>query len=421
MSIYEVGSATEMLPDRPMHGTLQTEPQGSLRVKTDMNSFTKTTIVCVFIAMCATWGCASSPANIKPDGSKQDTTEMVVMEPLHIGLKPDPELGLTDFDASALFHEGLRLHEAEKFSDALKFYDRILSDFPKSRYVSAAAFNAGRCLELLHRDREAIERYRMVTENMPRSKDWVDAMFRLAGVYQELDENSRAISVLNRLLSRQSLTASDRMDAMVLLGESLMNHGDLLLAERKFHDALRFFRKHEKEEYLDPSPAARSEFRLAELATGRFQAAPLRLPEERMKKDLENKARLLLLAQAGYLRTMRWGDADWATAAGYRIGKLYLDLHEAMEKSPAPEDLSDEEVAVYRDLLKERLAVLLRKALKVFEMTLELAERTRSDNSWTRAARQEMERVENLVLGRQEKTKDKSTTSQEHQQAPGQS
>jgi hypothetical protein len=41
---------------------------------------------------------------------------------------------------------------------------------------------------------------------------------------------------------------------------------------------------------------------------------------------------------------------------------------------------------------------LLRKALKVFEMTLQLAERTRSDNSWTKAAREEMTRVEATVM-----------------------
>lgn len=324
------------------------------------------------------------------------------MEPLHIGLEPDPELGITDFDASTLFREGLRLHEAEKWSEALMFYDRLLHDFPQSSYVSSAAYNAGKCLELLDRPQEAIDRYRMVTDGMPKSKDWVDAMFSLAGALENLNEHSKAASTLERLLSAESINASDRMDAKVLLGEAQMNFGELLRAERTFHDALRFFRKHEKDEYLDPAPAARGEFRLAELATGRFLAAPLRLPETRMKEDLENKARLLLLAQAGYLRTMRWGDPDWATAAGYRVGKLYLDLHEAMEKSAAPEDLSDEEVAIYRELLRKRLAVLLRKALKVFEMTLELAERTRSDNSWTRAARQELERVEKLVLSQQD-------------------
>ena len=125
-----------------------------------------------------------------------------------------------------------------------------------------------------------------------------------------------------------------------------------------------------------------------------------------MQRDLIAKAELLLQAQAGYLRTMRHGDPEWATAASYRIGTLYLHLHEAMEKSPVPDDLTTEEAEVYRNLLRRRTAVLLRKALRVFEMTLSLADRTRMDNRYTRAAREEMQRVEAQVLSHYEQLPD---------------
>ncbi len=348
-------------------------------------------------------GCPARPV-VQPDSDQAPDrpAREVIMEPLHIGLEPDPELGLTDFDAASLFHEGLRLHEAERYGEALKFFERILSQFPDSRYRSAAAFNAGRCLDLLGRGAEAAERYRLVVDGMPGSKDWFDAAFRLAMGLASLGHHDGAALVLVKVLDRPDLSPADRMDALVLLGEAEVARGELLAGERTFRQALRHFRANEREAYLDPGPAAEAEFRLAELAAGRFLAAPLRLPEAQMQTDLEAKAQLLLAAQAGFLRTMRWGDPEWATAAGYRIGKLYIDLHAAMEAAPTPDDLSAEEVQVYRGLLRERLAVLLRKALKVFEMTLGLAERTRSDNAWTRAARAEMERVEKQVLSQLE-------------------
>lgn len=329
----------------------------------------------------------------------QRPAQQVIMEPLHIGLEPDPQLGLTDFDAATLFHEGLRLHEAERHEQALVFYERLLSDFDTSRYRSAAAFNAGRCLELLDRAEEAAARYRLIADQMERSKDWIDAMFRLAAVLSGLQRPGEAQQVLERLLASGRLGIPDQMDASVLLGEAWRDSGELLRAEHTFRQALRLFRAHGREEYLDPAPAARAEFRLAELATGRFEAAPLRLPEATMQADLEAKAQLLLSAQGAYLRTMRWGDPEWATASGYRIGKLYLDLYAALDTAPMPEDLGPDEVGIYRELLRQRLGVLLRKALKVFELTLQLAERTRADNAWTRAARTEMERVEQQVLG----------------------
>ena len=327
-----------------------------------------------------------------------ETAHEIIMDPLHLGIHPDPELGLTDFDAPTLFHEGLRLHEAEQPGEALKFFDRLLSDFPESRLISTAAFNAGRCLESLDRDREAVDRYRLIVDGMPRSKDWVDTTFRLALVLIRQDQQSAAVAELDRLLGRESLSVSDRIDAMVLKGESLSAGGKPFLAETVFRATLRIFRQHAREEYLDPSPAARAEFRLSELLFERFKEAPLRLPEDRMREDLEQKARLLLKTQAGFLRSMRYGDPDWATAASYGIGCLYLDLHEAMNAAPVPPDLSPDEVKVYRELLRKRLAVLLRKALKIFKMTMQLAERTRSNNEWTQSAQREMEHVEKQVL-----------------------
>lgn len=320
------------------------------------------------------------------------------MEPLHIGVKPDRELGLLDFDAVTLYQEGLRFHESGRCDRALAFYDRLLEEFTSSRYFSAAAFNAGRCLEELDRTEDAVQRYRIITRGLSKSKDWVDAGFRESMCLSRLNQHDEASRLLEKLVNREDLTVSDRIDALVLRGEAQKKLGELMAAESTFRRALRIYRQRERDEYLDPVPAARAEFRLSEMAEGRFQAAPLRLPEEQMNADLEAKAALLLQAQGGYLRTIRYGDPEWATAAGYRIGNLYLCLHRAMEQAPVPDDLSEEEARVYKQLLRKRTAVLLRKALKVFQMTVDLAERTLIKNRWTQAARQQIAFVESQVF-----------------------
>jgi len=339
-------------------------------------------------------GCAPTRTVVK----EKPPEEELFMEPLHIGVKPDPELGLVDFDAVTLYQEGLRYHESGRCDRAVAFYDRLLEEFSSSRYFSAAAFNAGRCLEELDRPVEAISRYQIITRGLEKSKDWVDAGFRESLCLSSLGKHREAAELLDKLVNRGELTASDRIDALVLKGEALKEMGEVIKAESTFRRALRIYRQRGKDEYLDPVPAARAEFRLSELTEERFQAAPLRLPEEQMQADLEAKAVLLLSAQAGYLRTIRYGDPEWATAAGYRVGNLYLHLHQAMEQAPVPADLSEEEIKIYKDVLRKRTAVLLRKALKVFQMTVELAERTFVQNRWTQAARQQMEFVESQVL-----------------------
>jgi tetratricopeptide (TPR) repeat protein len=339
-------------------------------------------------------GCVPTKKVIK----EKPPEEELFMEPLHIGIKPDPELGLVDFDAVTLYQEGLRFHESGRCDRAVAFYDRLLKEFSSSRYFSAAAFNAGRCLEELDRTEEAVSRYQVITRGLEKSKDWVDAGFRESMCLSSLGKHQEAAELLDRLVNREELTVSDRIDALVLKGEALKKMGELVKAESTFRRALRIYRQRGKDEYLDPVPAARAEFRLSELTEERFQAAPLRLPEEQMQADLEAKAVLLLSAQGGYLRTIRYGDPEWATAAGYRVGNLYLHLHQAMEQAPVPDDLSEEEIKIYKDVLRKRTAVLLRKALKVFQMTVELAERTFVQNRWTKAARQQLEFVKTQVL-----------------------
>jgi tetratricopeptide (TPR) repeat protein len=346
------------------------------------------------LAAIALVDCAPTRKALKPPPPAQE----LFMEPLHIGVKPDRELGLVDFDAITLYQEGLRLHESGRCDRAVAFYDRLIEEFSSSRYFSAAAFNAGRCLEELDRTEEAVLRYRVITRGLEKSKDWVDAGFRESRCLSSLGKHPEASELLERLVNREDLTVSDRIDALVLKGEALKQMCELIKAETAFRRALRIYRKRERDEYLDPVPAARAEFRLSEMTEERFLAAPLRLPEEQMNADLGAKAALLLLAQGGYLRTIRYGDPDWATAAGYRIGNLYLHLHKAMEQALVPNDLSEDEARIYKDLLRKRTAVLLRKALKVFQMTVNLAERTRIKNRWTQAASRQIAFVKNQVL-----------------------
>jgi tetratricopeptide (TPR) repeat protein len=368
----------------------------SLFVRIDMkkNSCPKIKILLFTVALALmVSGCKT--VSVKPD---KTPTQELLMDPLHIGIGPDRELGLIDFDAATLFKEGVAHHQAQNCKKALVFYERILEEFPEARYYSAAAFNAGRCFEEVGEVLKAAERYRIITGQLLRSKDWVDAAFREVGCLITLQRKDDVYRLLQQLLERPELTISDRIDALVLYAESLVDRGELLKGEKGFRDVLRQFKQQEREEFLDPAPAARAEFRLAELTEQRFLASPLRLPEEQMKEDLETKAQLLLDTQAGFLRTIRYGDPEWATAAGYRIGALYLLLHKAMEEAPVPQDLADEEIAVYRDVLRQRTAVLLRKALRIFEMTISLAERNRAETEWTQAARDEMTRVEQQVL-----------------------
>ena len=85
-------------------------------------------------------------------GSRRAPARTIFMEPLHLGLQPDAELGLADFDAATLLRRGLQHQQRAEYRRALPFYRRILEEFPDSRFLSAAALNLGACLEELGDD-----------------------------------------------------------------------------------------------------------------------------------------------------------------------------------------------------------------------------------------------------------------------------
>ena len=322
----------------------------------------------------------------------------ISLEPLFVGAEKDAELGLSVYDARTLLEGGLERQRAGDLKQAVIFFQRLRERFPESEHLPAALFNLGACLEELGRREGAAECWRSIFDNYPHAPQWLPAAFRLGRLLAELGRAEEAVSVLDRYLARPELGVDDWLWGLLERARAHLLMENQWEAESDLRRLLALYKQHERQEYLDPAPAAEAEFMLARLADERFRRAPLRLPEEQMQQDLEQKAELLLEAQAAYLRVVRLGDAYWATEAGYRIGGLYLELHRAMAEAPLPEDLSAEEACTYRRLLAERTAVLLRKALHVLEQTVELAQRSGVRSQTVAVARQEIERIEQQAL-----------------------
>ncbi len=335
------------------------------------------------------------------------------MEPLVIGLKPDPTLGLIDFDAATLFEQGTGYHEAGLCESALVYYLRLLEDFAASRYAPATVFNTARCLEDLGHLERAVAYYRRITKQTDRPELWMQAAYRESICLIQLQHYEEASERANELLASESLTVFEHMEFLNLLGEIFIQQNKTEQAQREYRKVLDLYQKHQEEQYLDPLPAAVAQFQIGQIKEARYRQAPLRLPEETIRQDLEVKARLLLEAQHAYLRTIRLGDAQYATQATYKIATLYTHLHEEIEKAPIPEGLDPQESIIYKNLLRHRTLVLLRKALHSFEMSLHLAERTPTQSELIENIRNEMKRIETILLSHQEPQRDQEQPEDE--------
>jgi hypothetical protein len=118
---------------------------------------------------------------------------------------------------------------------------------------------------------------------------------------------------------------------------------------------------------------------------------------------LERKAELLLEAQRLYTNVIRIGDPHWAAAAAYRIGALYHHLWKDILAAPPPGDLDEEAREIYLKILRDRIRVLLEKAVLQWERTLKLGRRLRLDNEWVDSTTRDLEELRReLAIERRE-------------------
>jgi hypothetical protein len=113
---------------------------------------------------------------------------------------------------------------------------------------------------------------------------------------------------------------------------------------------------------------------------------------------LEAKAQLLLSAQGHYLRCIRRGDGEWATAAGYRIGELYEELHAELLGAPLPSGLTEEQRALYQAELRKKVKNLVAKAIRIYQENLSAAQRVGAQNAHVEKTGQALERLQKLLL-----------------------
>jgi hypothetical protein len=310
------------------------------------------------------------------------------------------DLALAGLDDAALLAVGRNAVLDNDDSAALEAFGRLL-EVPASALRGPAAFEAGLLLARRARFDEARTWFsRAVALFGADSSEGLDARFRLADAAYFDGDRPTATAMLQALATHPSLTEGRRLEATVKAAVCLAESDRMDDAEAMFRDAVVRLSELPAQSRSDGALEGRARFQLAELLRRRFEAAPI-TPEsagyEPLVAQLEAKCRLLLEAQDLYLRCIRLGHPEWATAAGYRIGALYGSLHDQLVAARSPSSLSDEEASVYREELASRLSVLVDKAAATWEKTIATADRVGATNALVEQARSDLARLRTSV------------------------
>ena len=316
------------------------------------------------------------------------------------------QLAFESYDAETLFRRATDLLNRGRCLEGVRYYDRVASEFQTSRYYSPSLYNAGLCLLDNERYQEAEERFRTLVERVPDSNDVTDAQFQRAGILIKLERWEDALAVSERLLAREGLSSEQRVEAMARRAQAHFGASRLADAERTAQETLTYYRTRPEGEHVrDPFFAAAASFIVAETRRARSQAIVIpQAPTEDQRRVLNERAAVLLQAQTEYFNTIRLTDPTWAAAAGYRIGAMYDDFWQAIMTSPVPPrpDLSEANRRMfneeYRRSLAEMVKPLLRHAIRYWELTLMMVERTGVRTDWSDRARADLERVRALLV-----------------------
>lgn len=336
--------------------------------------------------------------------------DRVEMEQMVVRADADPLTGLDTYDAETLFVLASEEAKAERFDQAIRIYRKLLGEFPDSKVVPLARYNGALALEALEEHPEAVSLLEALVASEPESADLRrDALFRLARGYGKVENWVGVADTFWAVRQMDNLSPMDELEARVGTGIGFFMQEDYATAERELMRMVTFYQDHEQKDLLPADYfVGQARFYLGEIAARELEHKSLSPPPsegggeeawvEAMAEELEDKCRLLLRAQNNFIRTIRVGHPGWATAAGYRIGTLYEHLFDAMLGVPVPPSLDEGAAEVYREELRERVGILVKKAIRVYEMNRAMAERIGEENEWVERTASALERMKKLYL-----------------------
>jgi hypothetical protein len=336
-------------------------------------------------------------------GTTPSKTTVVEMDEVRISAARGHEgYQFESYDAAELFDQATDLLNHQRCPAAVELYDKVVAEFSTSRYASAAAYNAGLCLQATGDFAGAAQRYARVRDDYPGSSDRRDASFQLAEVLVQLERWADVLQIADELLALGDLSGAERLEGMARRSQALLGLKQLDQAESYARGAIAFARaRPESDPIRDEFFSAACAYVVAETYRERQQAVPFPADAEGQKTALLRRAELVLRAQQEYLVVIGFQNLSnyhWAAAAGYRIGSMYEGLWQAMTQAPIPATVAASARPHYHAELAKLIRPLIRNAVRYWEATQLSIERSGIKTAWAARIEGDLQRVRALLL-----------------------
>ncbi len=309
--------------------------------------------------------------------------------------KDYPKSSLVD---AAIFRTALNSERFFDFDRAIVLYLRLVDNYPKSAFRADATYNAALALENRQQYDVAAKQYLRYCELFPTREDAPEVCFRAGLVYEKMGKQQAVIDSYRAYISKYRANApyADRIiEAHIRIATALgvLGRKDAALDELKSAVNVYSGVKDPAIQQKASAFAAEAEYKLIESESDAFDAMAIVGDSKKQQEVLVAKAARLQEIQAKFEKILRFKHIEWTLASLYRIGRLYENFAESLNKAPCPPDVAKsardlgvtaEEVCdEYRILLEERSAVIEDKAVQAFETTVEKGREFQVVNTWT--------------------------------------
>ncbi len=102
------------------------------------------------------------------------------------------------------YYNGVSLFSQQKYSEALKEFEKIISNGDDEEYKAKSLFELGRCLYSLEEYDKCIRHFTSMIQQYPKHPDLLDALFYVGNCYEKKEVNERAVGFYKKILTMAS-------------------------------------------------------------------------------------------------------------------------------------------------------------------------------------------------------------------------
>lgn len=308
---------------------------------------------------------------------------------------PGGEPELTSVASTDLFRAATEAAQSGQHKAALATYRQLVSEFPASQYAPLSLFNIAAVFDKQGDMPATISALRELVAVYPNARESVEGHLYIAALQSEKRQWTDATATLDAALARTNLTFADRVEAHARRGHALVEQQRYDDADAALTAAIADWRRAPRIE--DPYYIAMALYYRGELAHRKFTGSPIRLPDDQLIRDLDARHVLAVQAYDRWKESLKHRHAYWATASGYQMSQIFVELWEVTVKAPYPARLAVADRPRYVAEVHARVRVHLEKALEGHKMNVELAKAYGVENAWSKGSEQQAVRVMEML------------------------